>query len=480
MKTFLFTYFLLISSLSHAQSLCSEKFPVKNLEDFFVETNDIFASAKPTSQDSRIIAIGQSRYNGNAFNFTDSTRLFYSGNRGGDYARQLKYDSLYTFLFNTSSNTYGNSRRNYQTFDSKDNLLSRQIQTWSNNSWINLSLNEYTYDNSDNQISSVSKNWNTSANSWKNIDSAAFSYDAANNLMDRTLAKWNQNSWINYSQTLYTYNSNNDLLSALYKIWNQGTWKDTLRDLYSFDANYFLISHTQQIYRNGSWEDTILISYANVANGNILSQTLQKMAQGNWMNVSKVTYAYNSNNQQTSALNQSWNNSTQSWDTVSGYNLAYDMNGNLVKEEYQTWNSTANSLINTKRFRHIYNSFNQVTETWRDTWNINTANWEYAVNDQASRYHYEIFTSVESISAESSKFLIYPSPAYSHFIIEATVSEPSLVILSDIFGRVLKKWNFNNHFINRNLSTDFLEQGYYTITLINNTEKISRKIFVIK
>lgn len=476
---FFVAFFQFVSVYCYSQSTAHENYH-KTIHDFFITTIQSLPAAKTTGTDSRIIAIGQSRFNGTVFNLTDSTHLFYSGARGGDYTRQLKYDSLYTFLYNASLSGYVNSRRNYQTFDGKDNLLSRQIQTWSNNSWNNLSLNQYAYDNNNNQTSSIIKTWNTNSNLWDNTDSSAFAYDAAGNLILNTSMKWNQNSWVNYSQTLYAYNSGNALTSATYKIWSQGIWKDTLKDIYSFDANSFLIAHKQQIFKNGLWEDTLLLSYMNDANGNILTQTLQKMSQNNWVNVSKAIYTYNSNNKQTSGLNQSWNNSTQSWDTVSGYSLGYDGNNNLVKEEYQSWNSTINSLVNTKRFRHTYNSFNQVTETWRDTWSTNTATWEYAVNDQASRYHYELFTSILSVAANTSTFKVYPSPAHDYFIIEAVVAAPCSIILSDIFGRILKHWDFKNHLIKQIVLTDGFAPGYYNIILVNSNEKIAQKIPVIK
>ncbi len=427
----------------------------------------------------RLIAIGSSRFNGTQFTLSDSSRIFYSGTRGGDLNNQLKYDSGAIYAFNAPAAAYNNTARLYQAFDGNDNLLSRTTRVAAGGGFANATrfLNTYTADGQVRTI--VNQQWSSGA--WSNVDSTVHSYNAAGYRIQTDVYQWQGTAWRGFSRELKHYTLGAYLDTNRVQYAANGVWRDSLQDVYLYDADTFLLQRVRKIARNAVFVDTLRALYANNAQGDPVLETNQQWT-GSWTNTGQRAASYTASGKVAGSLLKSWNGSLGKWDTVSNATFTYDPAGNLDAEVDQVWNSAALALINYKRFRYAYNATAQVVSILRDTWSPSGQAWAYTTADQISRYHYEDVLGVgsETAGGVAEAVLIAPNPAVGRFAVTARLRGSGMLRVLDATGRLRHSQPLPAGTAKVVVETERLEPGVYIVQVSGAESCGTARVLVVQ
>ncbi|WP_445733906.1 T9SS type A sorting domain-containing protein [Mariniflexile sp.] len=146
----------------------------------------------------------------------------------------------------------------------------------------------------------------------------------------------------------------------------------------------------------------------------------------------KSILTYNSNNDVTLKVNQSWNVGSMAWENISKSDYVYDGLNNLISETMQIADLVTMVYINTNRILYAYSGADLVSET-NQNWNSVTSTW---INNSRDLYEYSgsyvIKNTTQQWAAVSG---IWVNKEQSD-ITYVSVGKPSMV--------VYKKWNPTN------------------------------------
>jgi len=382
------------------------------------------ASAQPT----RISAQSQYNYStsASAFNFFDSTNYYYSGGLGGDLTHPIKFTT--DTVWSDSSGTYYPTSISFQTFDGGWNIIQDSVVTWNRitSSWINSSLTQYTYDGSGNMLTATYQHWNFITSTWQNYSNNVYAYNAAGYERSVITQFWDTtaSSWTNFIIDSFTLNSSNIITFQQVLIWNATFLKfNTYYQQYKYyytPANVLDTVITQN-YMGGTFGENALNSYTYDGSGNMLTDTAYRWSTklSNWLLATLYNYTYNSNNQRTMSI-------TQTWDSAGGA-------------------------------------------------------WYYSKNDKENFYYYETTpASVKSI-ASVSDFNLFPNPASGIFQmnIKWNQAEPFSVAICDMTGRIIRRWNeaaTTNY--TKTVPTGNLTPGTYFIMVTSREGQINKQLVI--
>jgi hypothetical protein len=122
------------------------------------------------------------------------------------------------------------------------------------------------------------------------------------------------------------------------------------------------------------------IDYLYDSKNNLTSILWQSWNGTTWVNSYKNLCTYDANNNLTSELDQNWNGS--GWVNSHIHLSTYDANNNLTNNLYQTWNGSG--WVNSHKYLSTYNANNYLTNELDQDWNgsvwVNTDQYTYSYN----------------------------------------------------------------------------------------------------
>ena len=212
-------------------------------------------------------------------------------------------------------------------------------------------------------------------------------------------------------------------------------------------------------------------------NNNISSETQYKYEQNNWTPTAKQTYYYNSQNQVTEILYQTWENNFWSSDYKRLY--TYNQNGSVLSSsvnmlQYKEWEVCY-------QINYNYNYNNQLDNAsieqsfWSDT------DKEYSDYISLSGNNIMPFVCGNNIQIEYSDILtnialdissinVYPNPSKSGIVFIDTDLIVHDIAVFDINGILLYQNKYTNH-----VNLSHLNNGMYIIQITTNEGKYSFK-----
>lgn len=261
--------------------------------------------------------------------------------------------------------------------------------------------------------------WNTINNSWDELNRQYNTFDSNNNVIQRLVVTWDGTLFINYTKDELEYNTNNDLTLYTHYTWDGAQWIGNVKHIYEYNAQGLVTTFTRQNYISNTWVNDYRILYTY--NGNLEQATETQTWSGTaWVKVSRTVYTRDIIGNITIFLFQNWDgssfvNNTQNirvydaqnqllrdtqcdwisgnWDTVNRSSFTYNLAGMLtvlLRQSYNgtTWSNT-NREINTYRSNQL-----QIDTTVFQRWvssnwsNLNMRSFGYDVHENHTSTHY--------------------------------------------------------------------------------------------
>lgn len=449
--------------------------PVTPVHPFLAQQQSNATAAKTTGTASRLVAITNFGNANNQYELQDSSRYFFSGDRGGDLNSDWIYaDSYIGWQYEPQLQQYRNYNTSAYTYDAQGRPVEDVYKMWDVNtqSWKNYNRRTWTYNTQGEIATETSEEWDQVNNVWKGAFFTMYTYDGLNQLIEEKQQKWINNSWQNYHLYSYTYNgtemtsrstqswTNNawknlykytltyaggKVITETYQTWdnvNNG-WKNQLKSLYSYNSSGTLSDKETKVWNNNVWNNDDWTTFTYTATDKLETQLAKDWLNNAWQNLYKFDYTYNAQDKVKERIGTAWTNNA--WENSSKYIYSYDANGNLISETQalpylnSLWKFHARSL-------YSYNSFDQQTMRATETYNGSQLAWLIGANDSKTIYYYEehATTGTPNLKQLAAELTVYPNPATDHVNVSIKMEKPegAQLVICDMYGRIVVMANY--------------------------------------
>ncbi len=403
------------------------------------------------AQSSRLVAKSMWYNNGAIFLPSDSTNYQYTNPRGGDLmSKAMKFDTATSWSWATGTQKY--SKNSIQGFDANNNI-------------------KYT----------TNQAWDSASASWKNVDKYVYFYDASNKVTNVIYQTWGGASWTNVSQHLYSYTSTGLVFSDQLGTWNGSGFDAVSQTTYYYDASnnvlqeisnaFPLVYTTQYTYTYNSSNKMLTKTSWNWGGSSFVE-----------LDKTTYTYN-DTTGALVNKLYQTKNATTSSWDNqmLTLYSSFTAMYSPLIQIN-QTWDTSAGGFWkNRLRYDYTYNTRNQMTSSVAESWNI-AGFWEYVNGDLKNNYYYQEYTAgINDAEATNGSVNVYPVPAQGFINIDVNWNNAQKfsVVVYDINGRVVRNVSFPAATkYSTSINTENLADGNYVVRVIGEQGQIVKQIAV--
>lgn len=410
--------------------------------------------------------------------FYDTTYYTYSGSRGGDLNREMKFDSsisLLPFMTDTQITVV------WQRFDAKNNLITSIEKLTEPGSgisgFIDISKDSNAYDVRSNKIATYAFQGDTTPGHWIPHDSTfytydtksnllnlfkpsverdSFSYDAANNLIAQYNVYWSstKNMWVNGDAYTYTY-SGGLLQSSYYHIWlaSAGTFINGSAMLYYYNSSKNIIKKVAM------QSDPYATTPGSLVYQQIDSNVYDVAAD--------IAYTYHA---LYDALRKTWQYSRDS--------NTYDAAHNLTADAQQSYDTVSKQYETTTQLSYAYNILHQMTR-------IHSQTSSFSINgNYTSRYYYELYipTAAAEINQAIVKINAFPNPAATELNLDLQWTTPQAftVTLYDMQGRVMRQWSEQKaEFYRQQIPISALPAGNYILSIKGEYGSLQKQISIV-
>ncbi|MBU8891324.1 MAG: hypothetical protein KOO66_00985 [Bacteroidales bacterium] len=261
-------------------------------------------------------------------------------------------DTLYTFQFNTQSNSWVFFQREIRRFNEKNLPTENFVQNRDNinQNWVNYLKVNYTYDERGFEIEEIKQEWNQSYNNWINANLKTITYKGRK-IEEILFQEWKKptNEWYNIIKYLIKYNDKgveNAITVSLYNGITK-TWDNHKRFKMEFD---FIYSPPTKV----------------------VSET---WLNENWKTEGMYELEYNSRGYKTMETRYTWQR-PGIWIEGIKIEIIYDKKGNQLEYNEMRFDSNNNDWTRFNKNEALYNEDGYMTEKIEYTWNRNTSQWD--------------------------------------------------------------------------------------------------------
>lgn len=404
---------------------------------------------------TRLVAQSHWINNGAMFTLSDSTYYTYLlTTRGGDLTHTLKYD-IATTVANIGDTAITNTWYYQQDFDSANNITGLTIQQWTGTGWVPYTKTVNTYTSANLLASSAFQTWNGS--SWTTVSKDVYSYLPNGKLQSDQYQLWDNltSSYVPASQKNYFYDASNNLIDETDETLGAGITYTT-QTVYTYLGSK-LLSTTYSAWNGSAWVNTKM--YTN-------------------------TYDTTTNNR-IAMLTQHWDATNSVWvnDSLATYSSFTSSSSNLPRTEIDQFMDTSGMWQNLMEFTYTYNSNNQLTSAVGESYNVSVG-WEFANGDPKSLYYYgpySVVSGVKNVVSNNGDAKVYPVPAQNMLHIDLSWNEPQAATISivDMSGKVVRQWNapYGNEY-RGGVSVNNLSEGAYIIKINGEKGEVVKQMIV--
>ena len=278
-------------------------------------------------------------------------------------------------------------------FDSCGNQILTSYSYWNYNKWINSTKDESVYDRNNNLLSTVSYYKNGVANTWDYFEKHERNYENNNHVVLDITSVWDKptNTWIVKFRYENTYDTNGNEISSVFYKWAENTKDLTLsskteyvyngQGLKSAKIGYSWNKNTKLWERVGKYE------YSYDGRGNQTSIILSLGATDETsVGISKDERSYDSNNNNTSNIEYSWDTEVKKWMEVYKDEAIYDSNNLLVGDVSYHWDKSAKLWITAWETQYTFDANGNSSSKITRSWDVLTNTWK---NDSKTDYTYD-------------------------------------------------------------------------------------------
>ncbi len=383
-------------------------------------------------------------------------------------------DFIYDVRNNLISGTYHdwdgfkwtNAEKDSALYDETNNLVYSLWQMWNGIEWENHRRRNMSYDLKNNLKSELTQDWN--GTEWENINLLEYSYDSNNNENFNSAKYWNGYEWENSRQCESTYDADNYWLSSICQNWNGIDWEYGGESSCTYDGEHHRITELHR-YDNAVEWITREISFSYSIN-NKLESELEREYGNTWEHKNKSTYFYDSNDNLTKVLYQSYEG--DSLINVRQVKYTYDENSNQLSSIYQDWMENIWTTVGLDLYSYDANNYN----TGFSLKELDYQGTEVTTGDSTCIYYHTVNTEVSDLKNLESPVNIFPNPTngFLKITFNAAYQPDTWISVYDYSGKIVLKTQVFNKEENINLKGKI--PGLYFIKVDQGTTTNKFKI----
>lgn len=413
--------------------------------------------AKNRQLDERLIA--QSSYSSDTMKI-DSSCYKYSGARSSYFSfnymaftNSYNLDGMYVFGFG--------SEIGFLDHNDNPSMLSDTTMIWG--------LNPFTfaYEQQQTWYMSYDSNSNISVASLLNTDSAFYANAHYEN----------------------TFDANQNISSSVSMDWNGFQYDSTELRLFFYDANHWLTEDSTSIFDGTSWQPLEKWVYTRNVNGNVTLAVYSHFDGANWITDHRYQMTYFNGTNIITLTDQSYDGA--SWQTdakelfayngVEPYNVSYTdcnysggvlmdstiyskrINAGLPDTLYTQYYDGTGVLYNKTFTTFQYDSYDEPTIAKHYYYNYTDSTYD-SVAAVTAHYYYQLYQKPSSVLNRyvTDIVKVYPNPTSNKLYIDLPQTGEYVLILSDLYGRTLRKVTGSGTQI---LSTTSLASGCFILAV---------------
>jgi hypothetical protein len=368
-------------------------------------------------------------------------------------------------------NSWTNSLRTTNTYDSNGKLLKMTSQVWNSETgvWDNSIIISHTL-NSDGTIKeTLTQAWSKDDGTWSEL-LAIFTYSDSKKILTETTQISMGDLKVDYMKMIYTYND-----------------KDSLATLITQNMDF----QTLQLVNSSQ------VTYSYNPDGTEHQNVVQTWNVAQWANLSRSTNTYNDSKQVTSSLDEKWEN--EAWVNVSRNTITYLTNGTVQGELEETW--VDNAWVNSSRFSYTFNANLKIIKTLDELWGDNAwvndsqSMWSYTTNgeieqivsqdwktdlaqwENTSRITYDYnSTGIDPEKLARKGSVVYPNPFKDQITIQSSTLDDHAIQVFNAAGQLIQSIKTNKSVTHLNLGA--LEKGVYFMKI--KTAKNEQTVKLLK
>lgn len=262
-------------------------------------------------------------------------------------------DTLYTFQFNSTTNSWEFFQREIRRFDANQYPTENFVQIWQDKAktWSNYLRVNYTYDDKGNEIEEITQEWDVSSMNWVNAQLRTTSYKGKNK-EEVLFQQWKKptNEWYNIMKYLIRYNDNGDKNTVLIMLYNgvSKNWDNHKKYLMEFESPYAPPS-------------------------TVIAET---WSNNEWKKEGKYDIAYNWRGDRTQETRFTWNQGQSAWLEGLMLEMFYDKKGNQTGYVEKKFDYSNKTWVNFNKFSALYNEEGYMIEKTEFIWNRSTSQWD--------------------------------------------------------------------------------------------------------
>ena len=281
------------------------------------------------------------------------------------------------------------------------------------------------------------------------------------------------------------------IISTLIEKWENNDWVNYELTTFSFDLNKNETGYIIQNWKNNDWENSL--KYGIILNEKAYPEidSLQFWENNNWQNKFKHFYTYNSNNDVTEILTQTWNDTTKMWTNLMKLNINYNDEYKITENYTEVWSDTGwssfqrefyNYDVNTKlctdrktqmkmgdewmdlsRITYSYNNENLKTEELHESWIFFQSKWTKSLH-----YQYEYNGNAQEVTKIIEEWDVSTGAKTKYQKISTSYAN------NFISEELTQEWGDNN-WVNTDLETYTIEDNQITIILWQKWDAVNNE-----
>lgn len=244
------------------------------------------------------------------------------------------------------------------TYNIHNDRTESKNQSWQNNNWVTDGgyQNAYTYDANNKIIVDVEKRWNRDLGGLENSQKTDYTY-SNNELKEITYSSWDyvNRNWTYQEKYIYVwYNFDKEQpLSIVIEANNYGKLETNERRTFTYTGNNYV--GVADLLVAGNWEHAFRYTYSELDTYGSYTSVGEEYIDGNWVNSDKETDIYDSKKNEISYIGEGWISNAWVKNYEYKYIYTYDINNNITSEIYQTWDNSTQLLRNYSKY--VYSNY---------------------------------------------------------------------------------------------------------------------------